>query len=77
MVFSDIRQRSLVKSCQRRGGRTASVFGLEDRSDDGGNKFNANLGTYLWNDPSCIVYLKVGSASKRLYQYMKPYGFVP
>jgi len=77
MVFPDITQFSLLNRDQRFGGKTASVFGLEDRSDDGGSKFKANLGIYLRNDPSCIIFLKAESSSKRLYQYMKPYAFVP
>jgi hypothetical protein len=67
MVFSDITQCSLVNRYQRFGGKTASVFGLENRSDNGVRKFNANLGTYLGNDPSCIVDLKTGISSKPLY----------
>lgn len=77
MVFSDMMQYSLMNRCQRFGGKAATVFRLEDGSDDGGSKFNANLGTFLRNDPSCIVDLKAESSSKRLYQYMKPYVFVP
>jgi len=77
MVFSDITQCSLVNRYQRFGGKTASVLWLEDRSDDGVSKFNTNLGTYLRNDPSCIVGLKTGISSKPLYQYAKPYIFIP
>lgn len=77
MVFSDIMHCSLVNRDQRFGGKTASIFWLEVRSDDGGSKSKANLGTYLRNDPSCIIFLKAGNSSKHLYQYVKPFVFVP